>query len=172
MFETFLFLFFLPSEYIPEKIGVQLNWENRGTVKHHFQIDLKNFDDSVISDPFKVLDYHLFKLNKSLFSVFSGVLSVLWWYMWNTEWLKMYILRLARQCIFHWTNQDCSDGWATVIISKAVYPSNLNGWYHLRVIPGYVLNALYLPPQILNRQKKPIACPATNPHVNIQNTYD
>ena len=92
MFETFLFLF---SEYIPEKIEVQLNWENRGTVKHHFQIDLKNFDDSVISDSFKALDYHLFKLNKSLFSVFSGVLSVLWWYTWNTEWLKMYILRLA-----------------------------------------------------------------------------
>lgn len=45
MFETFLFLFFLPSEYIPEKTEVQLNWENRGTVKHHFQIDLKNFDD-------------------------------------------------------------------------------------------------------------------------------
>ena len=93
MFETFLFLFFLPSEYILEKIGVQLNWENRGTFKHHFQIDLNNFDDSVISDPFKSLDYHLFKLNESLFSVFSGMPSVLWWYTWNTG--------------FHWTNQDC-----------------------------------------------------------------
>lgn len=154
MFETFLFLFFLPSEYILEKIWVQLNWENRGTFKHHFQIDLKNFDDSVISDPLKSLDYHLFKLNESLFSVFSGMPSVLWWYTWNTEWLKMYILRLARQCGFHWTNQDCYDRWATAFISKVVYPSNLNGWYHLRVIPGYVLNWLYPPKYSIGRKSQ------------------
>lgn len=170
MFETFLFLFFLPSEYILEKIWVQLNWKNRGTFKHHFQIDLKNFDDSVISDPLKSLDYHLFKLNESLFSVFSGMPSVLWWNTWNTEWLKMYILRLARlrislnksgllrqvsNCIHQ---QGCLSIKLKWMIPSKSHPRICSEWT--------------VPPKILNRQKKPVACPVTNPHVNIQNTYD
>lgn len=35
-----------------------------------------------------------------------------------------------------------------------------------------IRSELTVPPKILNRQKKPVACPVTNPHVNIQNTYD